>query len=182
MITCESGHTNPVGNRFCQECGLLLQIPASTGAQSESPFPAFPAGPGISQKKRPTGWIIGGSIAALVAVVASVLIFVNREPPTTTMMVDLTVFNDEGCTFGFGYADVPGSNVTVSMDGKLVAVGNLGRFGDESFGTCTFDAQIESVPTSGDFYEITIGGRGTQTSTRSELESADWSYSASLGR
>ena len=99
----------------------------------------------------------------------------------TTLDVSLTVFNDDGCDLGLGYDDVPGSTVTVRVDGIPVAFEDLPYFGDDGVAYCDFEVSIPGVPTDGNIYEIEIGRRGNAVMSRAELVADNWSYAASLG-
>lgn len=183
MASCANGHQNPDGNRFCQECGLLL----TEATPQQDPFAATGVGdsggvvPSTQGSKRPA-WLI--PVIAVVAVVAVLLVVftVGRSTPTETVTVEFTVFNDfDGCDFGFGYADVPGSNVIIEADGEIVATGSLPRFGDSDVVSCTFVTTLLDVPADKAFYELTVGRRGTLTRSLAEMESSGWTWDASLG-
>ena len=196
LITCTNGHQSPDGSRFCLSCGLLL-----SDASSEVNAPSLPNEPsvlGMSQSavldqtpRKRAGWVIpvvvlGGLIVLGVAVVGMVNIAsgsnpITQEPQVTPLDVSLTVFNEDGCDFGWGYDDVPGSTVTVSVDGIPVAFDQLPRFGEDNVVFCDFKVSIPGVPTDGNIYEIEIGRRGKAVQSRAELIESNWSYSASLG-
>jgi len=74
---------------------------------------------------------------------------ITQEPQVTPLDVSLTVFNEDGCDFGWGYDDVPGSTVTVSVDGIPVAFDQLPRFGEDNVVFCDFKVSIPGVPTGG---------------------------------
>lgn len=184
MASCANGHQNPDGNRFCQDCGLLI---TATTTQPPDPFAApgaavaggLPAQP--SGSKRPA-WLI--PVIAVVAVVAVLLVVftVGRSTPTESVTVEFSVFDDfNGCDFGFGYSDVPGSNVIIEADGEIVASGSLPRFGDSDVLSCTFVTTLSDVPADKSFYELTVGRRGTVTRSLAEMESAGWTWDVSLG-
>ena len=150
--------------------------------------PAYGSTAHSSSSKR--WWIVGGIVAGVVVLLGGLLLLTRGSsgggilPPTTeTLTVTLDVYTDDfrGCNLGWGYADVPGSIVIVEVDGKVVGTSDLSRIGRESGISCTFSATVASVPTDGILYEISIGRRGTGTSTATELEQNNWTYSASLG-
>lgn len=197
MATCSNGHVNPDSSRFCLTCGLMMGAPIPTGEPTNpNPNPMNPnpiaASPNQgwaspletppSESSRPA-WLIPVIAvgAVIVLVIAALGITQLSGGSTTNLDVTLTVFNDEGCDLGLGYFDVPGSTVIVSVDGVPTAFGDLPTFGDDGFLYCEFTTTIADVPTDGEIYQIEIGRRGEQTLTRMELESANWSYEASLG-
>lgn len=102
-------------------------------------------------------------------------------PATTALDVTLTVFDEDGCNFGWGYDDVPGAIVTVSMDGVPIAFDQLPLFGDDGIVYCEFEVSVAGVPTDGNIYEIEIGRRGKAVMSRAELIADSWSYNGSLG-
>lgn len=102
-------------------------------------------------------------------------------PQTTFLDVSLTVFDEDGCNFSWGYDDIPGSTVTVSVDGVPIAFDQLPSFGDDGVVYCDFEVSIAGVPTDGNIYEIEIGRRGTAVLSRTELVADNWSYSGSIG-
>lgn len=106
---------------------------------------------------------------------------IPAEPQTTFLDVSLTVFDEDGCNLGWGYDDVPGSTVTVSVDGVPIAFDQLPSFGDDGVVYCDFEVSIAGVPTDGSIYEIEIGRRGKAVLSRTELVADNWSYSGSLG-
>jgi len=127
-------------------------------------------------------WIVPVAIVGVVAVLAGAFFFLNREPATETLTVRLLVSDDfSGCDLGLGYIDVGGSNVIVEADGEIVATGELPNFGDEDSLACVFETLLFDVPSDKDFYELTIGRRGTQDSTLAELEDSGWVWEATLG-
>lgn len=196
MATCTNGHANPESNRFCMTCGLVISPntstnnPSATGQVSTGPVAAS-ANQGWgntletppAQPSRPA-WVIPVAAIGGAVVLAAAAVGISQiagGPSTATLDLTLTVYNDDGCDLGLGYFDVPGSTVIVSVDGVPSAFGELPTFGDDGFISCEFTTLIPDVPTDGQIYEIEIGRRGDQTLTRTELESSNWSYEASLG-
>lgn len=209
-MQCDRGHNNVPGSAFCGACGQQLVERSTQQSTPATPNPTsmpgttsgdLPLGQGavgptygddpfvepVEQswlKKLPVGaWIAGGVGAAVILGLIIFAVVRVAAPSTTTVTVNLTVFNDDfrGCDLGLGYFDVPGSAVIVRADGDLVGTGSLGRSGTEDLLSCKFTARISDIPTDADFYTFEIGRRGTGDATRGELERNNWTYDASLG-
>jgi hypothetical protein len=88
-LICSQGHPNPVGQRFCGDCGEDLAPPAADPAPAPAP-PAGDAGPRPSSGNRYVLVALGAVI--VVAAVALVVLLVSRasddpaSPPATTVV------------------------------------------------------------------------------------------------
>jgi hypothetical protein len=137
-------------------------------------------------KKRPAWVIPVVAVVGVIVLVAAAFGAVNlvgggSGSNFTTLDVSLTVYSDDGCDLSLGFDDVPGSTVTVSVDGVPVAYDDLSYFGENGFIYCEFNVSIPDVPTDGNIYEIEIGRRGNAVMSNAELVADNWSYAASLG-
>ena len=79
----------------------------------------------------------------------------------------------------------PGLDVVVrDSQGKIVATDSLGisdKSSTLSMLSCQLVFEVSPIPFS-DFYEISVGRRGTQVYSHSDLESQDWHIDLTLGR
>lgn len=208
MITCTNGHQNPDSSRFCLNCGLMIIESTPNVTLSESPMGVgWVTQPETTLRtnSRPA-WIIPVFVIVGVIVLTAAIAGIgnvlssgsssetgdsgsdNVNAPddpivrqTTFLDVTLTVFDEDGCNLGLGYDDVPGSTVTVSVDGVPIAFDQLPFFGEDGVFYCDFEVSIAGVPTDGSIYEIEIGRRGKAVLSRTELVADNWSYSGSLG-
>lgn len=185
MATCPNGHPNLEVARFCEVCGLQLGT-SPTPDQVAFGFPGQDAGlvfPGAPPSAR-KGWvlpvIIIGAVLGVVAL-GVVALRLLASPSTTTVYVNVTILDIDGCDVGLGYYDVPGSTVSVLADGVFAGSARLSEIGDPGALGCTFSAWIPDVPTDASVYTMDGGDRGEITNTRSELEGNDWAFEASLG-
>lgn len=82
---------------------------------------------------------------------------------------------------GGGYNDLrDGTSVSVSDGaGTLLATGHL-KDGLQKMTGVTFNFTVSELPDA-DFYKVSIGGRGELPYSKSDLESAGWSVSATIG-
>ena len=184
LITCQNGHPNNDGTNFCSVCGLAISAAVTTPLQANqghsthtlSPFPvaAQPA-------KNRTLFYILIPVGLIVLVIAGVLIQKVNSPKTTTVKVTQFVYDDSGCNFSIGYGDVPGSQVLIEADGKIVGSSKLSEYGNEVGTACSFASYVDNVPMDAEFYSITIGSRGTLTASNADMILSNWDFDASLG-
>lgn len=119
------------------------------------------------------------------------------EPTTYTLTGTFTLYDSderwgsefakslgiEDCRGSGGYGDIrEGLGVVVrDSQGAIIANGDLGEGKPLSTTLCEFSFEVTNIPES-DFYEVSVGRRGSVVYQRSELESQDWHLSLSLGR
>lgn len=153
-------------------------MPRFLAPQAAPPAPQY-----VPTKKRlPVAAIVGITIAAIGALGVGAAAVVSASNPMHDLTVELTVYSGDGCDLPFGYFDVPGAGVTVTVDDAVVARDVLPTTGDEDWGTsCTFSVNVGPVPADGTNYVLEIGDRGEVENSRDEVESNDWTMSASLG-
>lgn len=126
-------------------------------------------------------------IGAVILVIALVKVMATGPEPVT-VTVEMTVINQQCSEISFGdswgYSDIPGGQVLLKVDDAETFVGSYELFGTTSALGCKFRATIPGVKSDGTNYSVSMasGRRGTIYSTRSELESNDWTFSLSLGR
>lgn len=96
---------------------------------------------------------------------------------------DWEVFQTRGCSGTGGYGDiVEGLGVVVrDSQGEIIANGDLGKGKPLTATFCEFSFEVTDIPES-DFYEVSVGRRGSVVYRRSELEDDDWHLSLVLGR
>lgn len=104
-------------------------------------------------------------------------------PPAARSTFDLRgtlVLTDSGllrlpsnsCAGQRGYDDIgPNAQVTVSADGKVVAVGFLGVGVFQGSVQCVFPVFVDGVPLGHDFYSVEVGHRGKLNYPASTLQS-----------
>lgn len=181
---CPQGHPLPAQQVYCSQCGSTVRMGSAAPspvnpAQSLPPFMPPPPPP-------PSSHVVRNVLIAVAAVVAVGLIgFVtqaSRGPEMVPLTIEYVVYDDDGCDHGFGYADVPGSQVTIEKDGVIVATSSVPYVGDEAlFFSCTYNINVGLIPADGASYSVTIGRRGTLSYTNAEMVAQNWSLAFSLG-
>lgn len=147
------------------------QPPITPTQFQPSPWPTV-GPPPAPPKKRHTGLIIGLSIAAAVVLVGAALltlallgkspVSIPGVPSTMTVHGRMVIASD--CT-SIGYGDISdGTEVTLTdQDNKVLAVGHLDG------GGCSYQFELDQVPTGEKFYGITVSHRGTVHFTEAEM-------------
>lgn len=119
-----------------------------------------------------------------VAMVAGFAIFkIAGNVATTDVTVNMTI-NSQTCSdLSWGYGDIPGGTVNLSVDGVPVGSTNYSSTGIDIFGSCKFTATIPGVKENGNSYTITSGNalRGSVTDTKDQLAGNSWTFDLSLG-
>jgi hypothetical protein len=140
------------------------------------------AGFQIPQKKKNLGPIAAISFLAVVIVVILLgSISSSSEPVTVT--VEMTLIDEENCfNPSWGYADIPGGQVVVDVDG-MKYFGSYDLWGESTILGCKYTAKVRDVPSDGVNYSVGMasGRRGTIYSSRDDLVSSDWTFSLTLG-
>lgn len=191
---CTSGHAMSPGIRFCQFCGApAAGVPAVAAAPSMPATPpgglppvqtfGFPTTPPPPPPKSGRSLFIGLAIAGVLVlgVIAVGLGSATQAPPTRNLSITYSVFGVDGCDLSWGYSDVPGSQVTVEMDGQIVATGTVPLYGTAVLQSCMYSMDLGPVRSDGDFYSVSIGRRGTLNYSQTDMNDQDWSLNLSLG-
>lgn len=209
---CTSGHKMKPDQKFCGICGSEAEGKPQTKAsrqntvrisesiinenyiqpKMETPtrpsneftelaaFQDFPARKQFGSGSRNS---IIGLVSGLVVLVLVILIAGNSakaEPVTVT--VEMTI-QDENCwDLSWGYGDIPGAQVIITVDGVSSGFGSYPSVGSSTILGCKFTTYISDVPSDGENYSVSMasGRRGTIYNTRSELIANDWTFSLSL--
>jgi hypothetical protein len=201
---CINGHLMSLSQKFCADCGettnsqsrnientnaksvtpkISYSQSLSTSNTSELPWPNENSEQISTDKDnfKNTRWaILGVSVFALLFLVA-VAGGNKLEPVTVT--AEMTLVDTECSDMSWGYGDIPGGQVIISVDGVASGFGNYPAIGATSPLGCKFVAYVGDVPADGESYSISMasGRRGTVYNSRSELESNGWTFKISLG-
>ena len=209
---CASGHKMKPDQKFCGICGSETASKTQTKASrpntvriSESIINENYIQPKIDVPTPPTNEFtesaafqdfpvrkqfgsgsrnsIIGLVSGLVVLVLVILIAGNSakaEPVTLT--VEMTI-QDESCwDLSWGYGDIPGAQVIITVDGVSSGFGSYPSVGSSTILGCKFTTYVSDVPSDGENYSVSMasGRRGTIYNTRSELIANDWTFSLSL--
>lgn len=164
--------------------------PHSSGF-SATPYDSTPT------KKSNTGLFAGLGIAASLIFILVIFTVSNGSsggssdgdsggvytPSTTTISVTMAI-NGEYCgDLSWGYGDIPGGSIILSVDGIPKAYASYSSYGTDSSTSCDFNAYFYNVPTSGTIYSVRMasGLRGTVDSYGYELAANGWQFNLSLG-
>jgi hypothetical protein len=107
----------------------------------------------------------------------------SYTPSTTTVSVTMSV-NGQYCNdLSWGYSDIPGGSIILSVDGIATGYASYSYYGTDTSSSCDFNAYFYNVPTSGTVYSIRMasGLRGSVDNYVYELESNGWQFNLSLG-
>ncbi len=160
-----------------------INVPATLAnefTESTTSFQEFPVRKQFGSGSKNS---IIGLVSGLVVLVLVILIAGNSakaEPVTVT--VEMTI-KDENCwDLSWGYGDIPGGQVIITVDGVSAGFGSYPSVGSTTILGCKFTTFISDVPSDGENYSISMasGRRGTIYNTRSELVANDWTFSLSL--
>lgn len=137
--------------------------------------------PAKSRKKK-GGWVIGGVIAASVAVVAAIGSMSSSGPVQVAYSVDVA----KGCyESSWGYADVsPGASVRVEDGtGTVLGVGVLEGGNSSGYGRCEYTATFDVEPSEDGTYRVTSGNanRGYLSFDENDVHSGTLTVRATLG-
>jgi hypothetical protein len=143
---------------------------------------------------------VRSAIGFAFAIAACVTASAPRHTITGTLtLIDSSVGNtifgpfaldSTSCAGGGGYSDVgPGKDVVLKDgEGKTLAVGRLGSgIRKDDLGTsprtyrCLFSFALEDVPEV-PFYAVDLGRRGTVTYSLTDMRTAEWTLSLTLGK
>jgi hypothetical protein len=107
----------------------------------------------------------------------------SYTPSTTTVSVTMSV-NGQYCNdLSWGYSDIPGGSIILSIDGLSAGYASYSSYGTDTSSSCDFNAYFYGVPTGGSIYSIRMasGLRGSVDNYQWELESNGWQFNLSLG-
>ena len=200
MATCSKCSTEiPDGREFCPSCGTRQERPqvatcAGCGAELQGAFCSScgrPATDAPSRRRRLPLAALAVIVAAVLAVTAaSVFLFQRVQAARKDRIQGIFVLTDSGgfttdhngdCAGEGGYDDIEAGLQVLVKDrqGTTLAKGELGP-GEKNRITCSFEFVVDDVPRS-DFYEVSVGRRGSVTYKRAELEKNGWLVTFSLG-
>jgi hypothetical protein len=163
------------------------------GTPVEPPIEAPAVKPVAPESKARKRWlpfaVVGGVLLAFVILVAAWPDETSQPaaPTTFDLRGDMTLIDSDllritstSCAGQGGYSDIgPNAQVTVSADGKVVAVGFLGVGSFHGSVKCVFPIVVDGVPLGHDFYLVEVTHRGQVNYPASAVQSG--SISVSLG-
>lgn len=174
--------------------------PASTGAEPTGvPSSGLPAAPQASSGpqplwRRPLVRLAAGAV--LLLLVACVLVLTLTGGGTKDLKVSFSLDDFMGrstCAGGAGgYGDIgPGTDVVVKDNANnIIGKAQLGdgpsvpmskAVNQSGVGGCIWSTTVKGVPTGKDFYQVSVGRRGTSTYTSKDLDASKWSIDLKLG-
>lgn len=199
-MECSLDHSKLTGLRFCTACGTPLSglnasqsaAPTHVPPPQQSPNPAFtsesvpfnfpaPVSTNPQFQKRNMLFAIAGVTCLVLFIGIAVLISAKPEPVAVT--ASLTIVDESCYGLGWGYLDVPGAQVILTVDGVIEGYGTYPRVGTSSILGCKFTTTFYDIPSDGEMYSYSLasGRRGLITKSQSELESSGWSFDLTLG-
>ena len=188
-----------MGLRFCTGCGAPLNTPAATQAPYVPPAPAAqpiqavayptpedsfaytPTIPTQDNSKRNLfiGLGAGGGLLALIGI----FVAITAKPEPVSVEASLTIIDQNCYNLGWGYFDIPGAQVTLTVDGVVAGYATFPRYGSPTVLGCKFTGYFSEIPADGETYSYSLasGRRGVVTRTLAEMQANDWSFDLTLG-
>jgi len=156
--------------------------PPTFATQAAHYDPLLPPPPAYSAPKNKNMIAIIASASAALLLIVAVLVNANKVT-YTTVEVSMSIYDQNCWDLSWGYYDIPGGEVVLTVDGVDVAFADYPSIGSDEAIACTFETSFYDVPMNGEIYEFSMasGRRGSITKTRSELEANGWSFELSLG-
>jgi len=186
------GYSSPVASP-------IYSPPPSSGAgfaAQPSTFSAFPDSSLIQPPKNNTPLFVGLGIAGFLILILIITAVSNGSsgggsgddggsytPSTTTVSVTMSVKGEYCNDLSWGYSDIPGGSIILSIDGLSAGYASYSSYGTDTSSSCDFNAYFYGVPTGGSIYSIRMasGLRGSVDNYQWELESNGWQFNLSLG-
>ncbi|MFM1951209.1 MAG: hypothetical protein RJA33_3 [Actinomycetota bacterium] len=197
---CSQGHESPASKKFCETCGesfSAASAPVATGFTPpppppvSAPFNTAPIGEApaydpfayVPPKKNNKLIPIIASISAAALLVVGFLVYSVTKVEYTNVPVTMTLWGEECWDIGWGYFDIPGGDVVLSVDGVDTAYASYPSYGSDAGYGCKFETTFYEVPMNGEYYEFSManGRRGTIDWTNAEMIENEWSIGVSMG-
>lgn len=162
----------------------LIQNPAATSANFDNQFPSAADSEFKGGSNANRNFFIAGLSGLLLLVLGIVFVgSISAGNSPVMVTVEMTLVDEFDCfDVSWGYADIPGGQVVLEVDG-VEYFGSYGAYGTYTGTGCKFTALISDVKSDGINYSIGMasGRRGTIYSSRADLMANDWTFSLSLG-
>lgn len=195
-MDCRIDHTKLAGLRFCTGCGVPLHT--SQQSQTNSSIAARVAQPlensqveYLTQAKEsfmPRNNSTRNSLLAVAGGLVLIVLFgiflkIASKPIPVSVSASLTLVDQKCYDLSWGYFDIPGAQITLTVDGVVEGYATFPRFGSTSILGCKFSATFSDIPADGETYSYSLasGRRGVITRTLSEMQANDWSFDLTLG-
>jgi hypothetical protein len=198
-VDCSIDHSKIVGLRFCTGCGTPLNssaaaqtpyVPPAPVSQSvptasyPTPEDSFSYTPTISapdNTKRNSFIAIGAGVGLLALI--GIFATITAKPDPVSVDASLTIIDQNCYNLGWGYFDIPGAQVTLTVDGVVEGYAAFPRYGTNTVLGCKFTGYFTDIPADGETYSYSLasGRRGVVTRTLSEMQANDWAFDLTLG-
>ena len=203
---CSNGHVMLPKLNFCTDCGeppqVDWEVPAprainkhpmsgefvtpqyfTSDGYLQPPIYAIQPSPGSRGAGISPG-IIKGLVSGIGLVLIAVFVIVKvSNVPTTDVTVKMTLVGASCSDISWGFSDIPGGNVNLSVDGVSVGSASYDSYGITSSTGCQFGTTIYGVKENGSSYSVTSGNaiRGVVTENKAQLSSDNWTFNLTLG-
>jgi hypothetical protein len=131
-----------------------------------------------------TPGVITGMVLGIGVVLVSIFVFFKvSNVATTDVLVKMTLVGQSCSDISWGYSDIPGGNVNLSVDGVNVGTATYDSYGITSATGCQFGTTVYGVKENGSSYSVISGNaiRGTITETKDQLSADGWTFNLTLG-
>jgi hypothetical protein len=128
--------------------------------------------------------VIGGIVAGFGVVLIAVLVFIKvSNVPTTDVLIKMTLVGASCSNISWGYYDIPGGSVNLSVDGVNVGSATYDSYGITTATGCQFGTTVYGVKENGSTYAVTSGNaiRGVVTESKDQLSTDGWTFNLTLG-
>ena len=191
---CSQNHRVEINKKFCTQCGSQKQnlnkplqpsmptnISSSLVGNSSFTFNSSITANKKSEMNVKIVWLATG--LTLFFIVAIAIFSSSQRVTSQTINVQMTLIDQQCFDISWGYSDIPGGQVVVTVDGSKTFFGSYGLIGMQTPLGCKFTASIMDVIGNGSTYQVAMasGRRGNIFKSRAELESNNWNFELSLG-
>lgn len=197
---CSQGHESPASKKFCETCGESFSAATAAPAGFTPPPPppggvsSIPVGnfyePSASdpfayvppKKNNFLIPIIAGA-SALALLVVGLLVYNVTKVEYTNVPVTMTLYDEDCWSIGWGYYDIPGGDIILTVDGVETSYATYPSYGSDGIFGCEFSTTFYDVPMNGDYYELTMasGRRGSVEWSNLDMVDNEWSISVNMG-
>lgn len=144
--------------------------------------------------RQPLVLLVAGVVLILAVAITIITVFAGGSSRDLKVSFSLDDFGgSSSCAGGHGgYSDLgPGTDVVVKDDGgHIIGTAQLGdgkstsmssATGHDGVGGCIWNTTVKDLPSGKDYYQISVGRRGTETYSKAQLDKAKWALDLSIG-
>lgn len=156
-------------------------VPTAGYPATEDSFAYTPTVGTVDNSKRNTFIALGAGIGLLALI--GIFATINSKPEPVSVDASLTLVDQNCYDLSWGYFDIPGAQITLTVDGVIEGYTSFPRFGTNTALGCKFTGYFSDIPADGETYSYSLasGRRGVITRSLSEMQANNWSFDLTLG-